>query len=103
MLIALPDIPQTLIAYFATLKPGGVMVFMEPGASAESLWKRVTEVEAEVVLVLSSRYADLHASVPAAGARCLVFTTFRDYMGVRDWLAFTLTRHYADGAPLAMV
>jgi long-chain acyl-CoA synthetase len=97
VLIALPSIPQAVIAYFATLKLGGVVVFMEPRADSASICSRVAQVRAEVVLVLSSRYADLRASVPAAGARCLVFTTIREYMGVRDWLAFTFSHHHADG------
>ena len=97
VLIVLPNIPQAVIAYFATLKARGVVVFMEPQASSEKICQRVVDVGAEVVVALSTHYANLHASVLAAGARTVVFTSFRDFMGPWDWLHFTATQHHTQG------
>jgi long-chain acyl-CoA synthetase len=97
VLIVLPNIPQAVIAYFAILKAGGVVVFIEPQASAEQIVQQAAEVGAEVVIALSTRYSELHSNVSLLDRGYLVFVGFRDYMGLWDWLRFTVNHHYADG------
>ena len=97
VLIVLPDIPQAVITYFAVLKAGAVVVFMDARSSADGVCKRIAAVGAEVVFALSNRYADLHTRVLDAGARTAVFCGYRDYMGVIDWLRFTVNGYFADG------
>ena len=97
VLIALPNIPQAVVAYFAVLKLGGVVNFMESNASVEAVQARIKAIGAKVVFALSTRYAEFQSAVLQAGAKCLVFTSFRDYMGVRDWLEFSLRHHYTEG------
>ena len=48
-------------------------------------------------MALSLQYVDLHTSVLAAGAHTVVFTSFRDFMGLWDWLHFTATQHHWQG------
>lgn len=97
VLIALPNIPQAVVAYFAVLKLGAIVNFIEANAPADAIQNRIKALGAKVVFALSTRYADLQVSALQAGAKCLVFTSFRDYMGVLDWLKFSLRHHYTEG------
>jgi long-chain acyl-CoA synthetase len=97
VLIALPNIPQAVIAYFAALKLGAVVNFIEANASAPELAARIKAVDARLVLALSTRFSDWQEAALTAGAQTIVFTSFRDYMGVTDWIKFSLRHHYAEG------
>ncbi|MBP6087984.1 MAG: alpha/beta fold hydrolase [Polaromonas sp.] len=97
VLIVLPNIPQAVIAYFAALKLGAVVTFMEGQAAQEVVCQRVAELGVQMVISMTNRYQDLHQSVLDAGAKTVVFTSYREFMGVRDWLLFTLNEHYTAG------
>ena len=97
VLVMLPNIPQAVIAYFATLKAGGVVSFLDPRASVDLVRERIQALGANVVIALTVRYGDLHQSALDAGAKRVVFTAFREYMAPQDWIGFSLRHHYQDG------
>jgi len=103
VLIALPNMPQGVIAYFAVLKLGAVAVFIAPQASRDELVERVQSVSAHTVVALSNRYAELQPALLAAGVKVLVLASMRDYMGVMEWLRFSLKHHYAEGHSLPLM
>ncbi|RME82344.1 MAG: alpha/beta fold hydrolase [Caldilineae bacterium] len=50
--IVLPNMPQLIIAYYATLQIGGVVVFPNPGAERPQLMQELDETEPKVVITL---------------------------------------------------
>lgn len=72
--IVLPNAPQFIIAYYAILKAGAVVVLSNPDANAELIVSHACETEAKVLITLSafSELAELLRD--QAGARTLIFT-----------------------------
>jgi long-chain acyl-CoA synthetase len=58
VMIVLPNTPNFVIAYYATLKIGGVVVLPNPDAKAESIAHQAQQTEAKVLITLRS-YAEL--------------------------------------------
>jgi long-chain acyl-CoA synthetase len=52
VMIVLPNMPQLIIAYYATLKVGGVVVLPNPDASGESLLEQVRSTAASILVTL---------------------------------------------------
>jgi long-chain acyl-CoA synthetase len=52
VMIVLPNIPQMIIAYFATLKIGGVVVLPNPDADARQIFSQLEETQAKVLVTL---------------------------------------------------
>ena len=52
VMIALPDMPQFIIAYYATLKIGGVVVLSNPDASADQIAQQAELTGCEVLVTL---------------------------------------------------
>jgi len=52
VVLLLPNIPQTVIGFYGTLKAGGVAVFIPPVTEPEALIRQVREVEASVLVTL---------------------------------------------------
>ncbi len=98
VLIALPNTPQAVIAYYGVLKAGGVAVFADvEQLNSAQLLARANEVGAKMLITLSTHYKDLLHLPEDTSVRRVVFTTYREFMGWFDWLHFTFTRHYREG------
>jgi long-chain acyl-CoA synthetase len=52
VMIVLPNIPQMIVAYFATLKIGGVVVLPNPDADARQIFSQLEETQAKVLITL---------------------------------------------------
>ncbi|TFH42665.1 MAG: long-chain fatty acid--CoA ligase [Lysobacterales bacterium] len=53
VMVVLPNMPQLIIAYYATLKIGGVVVLPNPDASGEGLLEQVRSTEPQVLVTLN--------------------------------------------------
>lgn len=53
VMVVLPNMPQLIIAYYATFKIGGVVVLPNPDASGESLLEQVHSTDARVLVTLN--------------------------------------------------
>jgi long-chain acyl-CoA synthetase len=62
VMIVLPNTPNFVIAYYATLKIGGVVVLPNPDAKAESIAQQAQQTGAKVLITLRS-YAELAQSL----------------------------------------
>ena len=73
--IVLPNTPQFIIAYYAILKVGAVVVLSNPDANAELVVSHARETDAKVLITLSafSKLAQLLRK--QAGADTLIFTS----------------------------
>jgi long-chain acyl-CoA synthetase len=59
VLLALPNIPQWVIAYYGILKAGAVVVLADAAATPQDLLARATDTAASVLIAGSDRYPDL--------------------------------------------
>lgn len=50
--VALPNIPQMIVAYYGTLKAGGVVVLPNPDANADQITRQVVQTDAKVLVTL---------------------------------------------------
>ncbi|KON30265.1 hypothetical protein AC482_04330 [miscellaneous Crenarchaeota group-15 archaeon DG-45] len=74
--LMLPNIPQFVIAYYATLVAGGVVVAVNPLNPAEEVERELRETEAET-LILLDRF--LHA-MPEEGPRNVIVAEAESYL-----------------------
>lgn len=98
VLIALPNIPQAVIAYHGVMKAGGVAVFADIGEmNSAQILHRANEVGAKILITLSTHYKNLLHLPADTCVQRVIFTTYREFMGWSDWLHFTVTRHFQEG------
>ncbi|MCB0153250.1 MAG: alpha/beta fold hydrolase [Anaerolineae bacterium] len=62
VMIVLPNVPQMVIAYFGTLRVGGVVVMSSPEANAGQIVRQINETQARVLVTLRS-FGDLVQTV----------------------------------------
>ncbi|MBL8056550.1 MAG: alpha/beta fold hydrolase [Anaerolineales bacterium] len=97
VLILLPNLPQTVIAYYGVLKMGGVVVFTTPLSQPEELARQVSDSGATVLVTLT-RLAETARAVKAqTGLRHIVFTNVKDYLPGLKRAWFTLFREAQEG------
>ncbi len=78
VMIVLPNCPQTIIAYYATLKIGGVVVMPNPDADAKAIVGQIQEIEARVLVTLRP-FAELaEAARQYTSVEHLVFAEIRE-------------------------
>ncbi len=56
VMIILPNTPQMIIAYYATLKIGGVVVLSNPDADGPTILKQIKQTQAKVLITLQAFY-----------------------------------------------
>ncbi len=91
--IVLPNTPQFIIAYYAVLKLGAVVVLSNPEANAEQIVSHARETEAKVLVTLSafSQLAQLLQNESAE--KTLIFTRIGKHVSTSSPSAFGRHRH----------
>lgn len=101
VMLALPNTPQWVIAYFGVLKIGAVAVLAEATLDRETLLNRIAHSRSVVLVTGSTRYQELHQALQddarASGLRRVVFATIFEYMGWQEKLKFAALHHVQDG------
>ena len=97
VMLLLPNLPQMVIAYYGTLKAGGVSVFTMPTTEVEELIRQVLKSGA-TVLVTITQFDELISRLKAQLARDkttslkhIIFTHVADYLPLFKRLAFGLS------------
>ena len=104
VLIALPNTPQAVIAYYGVIKAGGVAVFADIAQmNSAQILDKANQVGAKILITLSSHYKNLLHLPENTSVQRVVFTTYREFMSWFDWAHFTLTRHYKEGHEMPWV
>lgn len=97
VMILLPNIPQTIIAYYGILRAGGVVVFTSPTNSEAEVIRQVEDSGAKVLIGLT-HFGDMLRRVKAATRlEHVIFANIKDYLSPLKRLAFTLTREAKAG------
>lgn len=78
--IMLPNCPQTIIAYYATLWLGGVVVLTNPMYVEREMEHQWSDAGVEVLVVLDHLYPKVEKVVPKTGIRSVIVTSVREYL-----------------------
>ncbi|MDW8327240.1 MAG: long-chain fatty acid--CoA ligase, partial [Anaerolineales bacterium] len=100
VLILLPNLPQTVIAYYGALKMGAVVVFTTPLSEPEELTRQVRESEATVLVTLTKLARVARQVKENTRLRHVIFTSVKDYLPEPKRFWFTLTREAKEGHTL---
>jgi long-chain acyl-CoA synthetase len=95
--IFMPNTPQFVMAYFAILKLGAVVVATNPLYSAREIEHQVNDAGIEVMLVMSNFYNLVKEVQPKTKIKSLVVTNLKETLPPVLGLLFTLTREKKGG------
>jgi long-chain acyl-CoA synthetase len=101
VMILLPSTPQFVIAYYAVLKAGGVVVSTSPVNEREELQRQLQDSGAELLITLTLFSATARDVMARTGLRAVIYTSIKDYMGAAQKTAFSLTREQREGHGLS--
>ncbi|HLO15871.1 MAG TPA: alpha/beta fold hydrolase, partial [Anaerolineales bacterium] len=80
--LLMPNVPQTVIGFYGTLKAGATVVFVPPVIEPEEIVRQVKEAEASVLVILSM-WAGLAKQIrEASGVPHVVLTDAADYLSL---------------------
>jgi long-chain acyl-CoA synthetase len=77
VMVVLPNVPQMIVAYYATLKIGGVVVLPNPDADGPAIIEQIVETGAGVLVTLRE-FGELARAVQAHVPLTLVFADIRE-------------------------
>lgn len=95
--IFIPNTPQFVIAYFAILKVGGVVVATNPLYSAREVEHQVNDAGIETMIVMSNFYNLVKQVQPKTKLRTLVVTNIKEALPPILSFLFTLTQEKQSG------
>ena len=78
--LILPNCPQYVIAYYATVRLGAIIVGNNPLYTARELSHQLNDAGCDVVVVLDQLYANLEAIKGEVNIRRVIVTGLEDYM-----------------------
>jgi long-chain acyl-CoA synthetase len=106
VMLALPNIPNWIIAYYGILKMGGIAVLSDGSTDKEILFDRIADTGAVMLITTTDRYRSLSKELQTdprtAGLHRVVFASRMDYMGWREKLKFALLHYFQDGHSLPL-
>jgi len=86
----MPNCPQFLIAYYAILKAGGVVVATSPLYSPREVEHQLNDSGAETIILLSMFYELVRGVKPKTKLKNVIVTNLKEHLGGLDRLLFTL-------------
>jgi long-chain acyl-CoA synthetase len=95
--LMLPNCPQYVIAHFAVLRMGAILVPCNPQYTARELTRQLTEVDAKALVVLSKMLPQAVAAREAGAVQQLIVTSIKDFMLPLTAVLFTLFKERTDG------
>jgi long-chain acyl-CoA synthetase len=95
--IFMPNTPQFVMAYFAVLKLGGVVVAINPLYSSREIEHQVNDAGIEVMLVMSNFYNLIKQVQPKTRIRTVVVTNIKESLPPVLAFLFTLTKEKKGG------
>ncbi len=96
VMLLLPNLPQMVIAFYGTLKAGGVAVFTLPTTNVEELIRQVNDAGASVLVTLTQfdeliyRLKGLLSQAEHAPLRHIIFTHISDYLPLTKRMVFRI-------------
>jgi long-chain acyl-CoA synthetase len=101
VMVLLPNTTQFVIAYYAILKAGGVVVSSSPVDERDELQRQVVDSQADWLITLTYFSATARHVLANTQLRGVIFTNIKDYFSpLNKWL-FTLKREKQEGHHLS--
>lgn len=96
-MLLLPNLPQTVIAYFGALRAGATVVFTSPTNSADEVLRQATDSGAKAVVTLT-RFGELGKRIKAeTQVEHVIFANVKDYLPPIQRMGFSLMREVKEG------
>ncbi|MDD2696538.1 MAG: AMP-binding protein, partial [Anaerolineales bacterium] len=95
--ILMPNTPQFVMAYFAILKAGGVVVATNPLYSPREIEHQVNDAGLKIMLVMSNFYNTIKKVQPQTGIRQVIVTNLKETLPPIVSLLFTLAKEKKGG------
>ncbi len=95
--ILMPNIPQFVIAYYAILKAGGVVVAMNPTYTPREMEKPLNDAGIELVLAMSKFYNTLNEARGKTKLKTVVVTNIKEALPPMLGFLFSLAKEKKDG------
>jgi len=95
--IMMPNIPQFVLAFYAILKAGGVVVAMNPTYPAAELINPLNDAEIEVVLVMSKFYNTINEARPKTKLKKVIVTSVKEALPPLLGVLFGIAKEKKDG------
>lgn len=95
--IFMPNSPQFVMAFYAILKAGGVVVATNPLYTPRELEHQLNDSGVELMLVMSNFYETIKKAQPPTRLKKLVVTNIKEYLPGLLRFLFTLTKEKKDG------
>lgn len=95
--IMMPNIPQFVLAYFAILKLGGVVVAMNPTYPAPELVQPLNDAEIEVALVMSKFYNTITEARPHTKLKKVIVTNVKEALPPLLGILFGIAKEKKEG------
>lgn len=101
VMLALPNIPNWIIAYYGILKMGGIAALSHANVDKEILFDRIADTKSVMLITTTDRYRSLHADLQhdprTTGLHRVAFASRMDHMGWREKIKFALLHNIQDG------
>lgn len=78
--LLLPNMPQTIISLFGTLKAGGKIIFFDPLAGREELRDQLNETGIGSLIILDLVYSRIQSILPQTRVKRVIVTQVKDYL-----------------------
>ncbi len=95
--IFMPNTPQFVMAYFAILKAGGVVVATNPLYSPYEIEHQLNDAGVEVMLAMTNFYKTIKEVQPKTRVRKIIATNIKETLPPLLRILFTLTKEKKDG------
>ena len=97
VMLLLPNTPQFIIAYYAVLKAGGVVVSTSPINERDELQRQIKDSESDFLITLTLFCETARFVHEGTQLRAVIFTNIKDYFSTPNKLAFTMMRESKEG------
>ncbi len=101
VMILLPNVPQLVIAYYGTLRVGGVVVMANPLATQDEIVRQAQRSGAEVLVSLTKFEETAVAVRSQSNVRHIIFANVKDYLPIHKKLLFSLRKEQQEGHRLS--
>ncbi len=95
--IVMPNCVQFAIAYFATLKAGGVVAATNPTYPPARMAYQINDCDAEIIITLTMFYKLIKEIQPKTKAKHVIVANIKEYLPPLARVLFSLTREKKDG------
>ncbi len=97
VMILLPNLPQTVVSFYGTLRAGATVTFASPISEPEELLRQIEDSGATVLVTLSSQHQLALRALTETTLQHVIFSSVWDYLPWGKGIWFQLTRARREG------